>query len=305
MKPKIIIISGPTCVGKTSTAIELAGIFNGEIIGADSMQVYRYMDIGTAKPTRAERAAVAHYLVDVADPDEPFDAARFSGMAAAAIEDMHTRGKVPFVVGGTGLYIKALLYGLSRARPADPKLLERLKEEAEEKGSDFLHSRLEKTDPVTAEKIHPNDTFRIIRALEIFEKTGKPISNFNKEHGFREERFNTLKFCLNTDRDILYERINKRVDVMAEQGLADEVKGLFSKGYSRELKPMRSIGYRHMAEYLSGEIDWEEMLETLKRDTRRYAKRQLTWFRADPDIKWVGPGQESDMQAAIKSFLEN
>ncbi len=304
MKPKIIIICGPTGIGKTSTAIELAKAFNGRIISADSMQVYRYMDIGTAKPTDAEKEAITHYLVDVVDPDEPFDAARFSEMAGEKIKDLHGKGIVPFITGGTGLYIKALLHGLSRARPADPAILERLTMEVEMNGSAFLHSRLKKCDPEAAGKIHPNDTFRIIRALEIFEMTGKPISNFNQEHGFKDNFYHALKICLELDREVLYDRINKRVESMISQGLLDEVKTLLAKGYHQDLKSMQSIGYRHMTGFLNRGIHWEETIETLKRDTRRYAKRQLTWFRADPEIKWFEPGQKEKLKAIIKDFLK-
>jgi len=303
MKPKIIIICGPTGVGKTAAAIKLSQIFKGEIVGADSMQVYRKMDIGTAKPTRNEQAAVPHHLIDVANPDEQFDASLFAEKADHIIDSLRNRGITPFIVGGTGLYIKALMHGLSRARPAALEVLKRLKNEAEKYGSNDLHRRLSKCDPKTAEKIHPNDTFRITRALEIFEVTGKPISAFHDEHQFSEKKYKGLKICIHTDRKKLYERIDRRVDAMAEDGFLDEVKMLLKEGYSPDLKSMQSLGYRHMVEYITGKISWDKALDTMKRDTRRYAKRQLTWFKADHEMKWFTPDQTEQMQNEIERFL--
>ena len=303
MKPKIIVICGPTGVGKTSTAIGLALDFQGEIIGADSMQVYRHMDIGTAKPTPAEQARVPHRMIDVIDPDEPFDAARFSEAAFEEMNAVAGMGKIPFVVGGTGLYIKSLIHGLSRARPADADVLSRLKKEASEYGLQALHKRLAQCDPEAAAKIHCNDAFRIMRALEIFEVTGKPLSAYQKAHGFAPQKCHALKIGLRLDRAVLYDRINRRVDQMIHEGLLGEVKGLLDKGYSAELKAMQSIGYRHMAEHILNQVPWEETCQTLKRDTRRYAKRQMTWFSADPDIKWFAPDAHAEMHLQIKQFL--
>lgn len=302
-KTKIIVVGGPTGIGKTSTAICLAREFNGEIINADSMQVYRQMDVGTAKPTQAERDAAKHHLVDIIDPHEPFDAARFASAAAGKIEELAGKGIVPFVVGGTGLYIKALLYGLSRARPADPAVLAALKQEAREKGTETLHARLAACDPEAAGKIHPRDGFRIIRALEVYEKTGIPISSHHKRHGFSEARYAAFKICLHMERKALYDRIDKRVEFMIAAGLIEEVKRLLEDGYPANLKSMQAIGYRHVGEYLAGKADWKETLETLKRDTRRYAKRQLTWFRADPEVLWFEPTQIQEMTAEIGRFL--
>ena len=304
MKPKIIVICGPTGVGKTTVATELCLDFKGEIISADSVQVYRCMDIGTAKPTPAEQAMAPHHMIDIINPDESFDAARFSKMANSKITLLKGSGRLPFIVGGTGLYIKALIHGLSRARPADTNLLLRLKEEAAEFGSEGLHRRLAECDPAAAKKIHVNDSFRIIRALEIFEATGTPMSCFHKEHRFSEKNFQALKICLRLDRERLYERIDGRVDQMIDEGLLDEVRGLLDKGYSADLKSMQSIGYRHMVDHLLSGVLWEETCQTLKRDTRRYAKRQLTWFKADPEIKWFAPDQFDAMRKEIKEFLE-
>jgi len=303
MKPKIIVICGPTGAGKSALAVTLSQKFKGEIIGADSMQIYRFMDIGTAKPTRIERAAVPHHLIDVISPDEPFDAASFAEMADRVISSMIHRGTLPFVVGGTGLYIKALMHGLFRARPASREILTRLKSESEKFGSDNLHRRLLLCDPKTAAKLHRNDTFRIIRALEIFEETGKPISSFQEKHRFSDRKYRTLKICISMDRKTLYKRINQRVDAMIEKGFLNEVRVLLSKGYSPKLKSMQSLGYRHMIEYISGKMSWEQTIDRMKLDTRRYAKRQLTWFKADPEIKWFTPEQVEEMQHEIECFL--
>ena len=300
---KIIVICGPTGIGKTSTAIRLAQEFSGEIVSADSMQVYREMDIGTAKPTSKEQQQVPHHLIDVVSPDEPFDAAVFSQMADTAIADLTGRNRLPFVVGGTGLYIKALVHGLSRARPADEAVLHRLKEEADRLGSEVLHQRLTACDPQAAERIHPNDAFRIIRALEIFESTGQPITRYHEEHQFADRKYLALKICLSSEREILYERIDRRVDIMLQQGLLKEVEKLLKKGYVREMKSMQSLGYRHMMEYLAQESTWEETVRTMKRDTRRYAKRQITWFKADPEIQWFAKDQIEEIRQEIRHFL--
>ncbi len=302
-KPKIIVVCGPTGIGKTSTSIEIAGVFNGEIINADSMQVYRYMDIGTAKPTPDERARVHHHLIDIIDPAESFDAAQFAKSAHKIIIELHRRGITPFVVGGTGLYIKALVHGLFRAKPADKNIRTRLKKEAVVRGTDFIHKRLSECDPDSAERIHPNDTYRIIRALEIYETTEKAISKYHREHKFADSPYKVLKIGLQINREALYDRINRRVDAMIDAEFVDEVKGLLEKDYSADLKSMQAIGYRHMIDFIEGRISWDEALRTLKRDTRRYAKRQLTWFRADSEIVWVEPEQVKDIHRLIKSFL--
>jgi len=302
-KPDIIVICGPTCVGKTGTAIRLAKQFRGEIIGADSMQVYRYMDIGTAKPTKEEQKEIVHHMIDIRDPDEPYDAGTFADEALKKITELKKEGIVPFLVGGTGLYIKALIYGFSRETPIDPDVLCRLKEEAERYGTMMLYERLQEKDPAAAEKIHPNDTFRIVRALEVFEKTGKPISTFHSNHGFLNPMLNALTIGLHIERETLYDHINRRVDEMIKTGLLDEVKGLLQKGYSSKLKPMQSIGYRHMVDYLKDNLSWEDAIITLQRDTRRYAKRQLTWFKAIDGVQWFNPAQQEEITKEISAFL--
>ncbi len=304
VKPKIIIICGPTALGKTSTAINLAGTFNGEIIGADSMQIYRYMDIGTAKPTTDEQSCVAHHMIDLVDPNEHFDARQFAEMGHENIIKLYARGVTPFVVGGTGLYIKALVQGLFKAGPSDTHVRERLQEQARICGSDLLYQRLSRHDPDTAERIHPNDTYRIIRALEVHELTGKTITAFQREHGFKDNRFRVLKIGLRINREVLYDRINHRVDAMIDSGFLDEVQGLLDMGYSDDLKSMQSIGYRHLVDFIKGRCSWDETMRTLKRDTRRYAKRQLTWFKADPAIVWREPGHLREIRQLIKKFLQ-
>ena len=305
VKSKIIVICGPTALGKTSISIDLAGTFSSEIINADSMQIYRYMDIGTAKPTPDEQSCAAHHMIDLVDPDEHFDARQFAEMAHKKIIKLHASGVTPFVVGGTGLYIKALVHGLFKSGQADPQIRERLQEQARICGSDFLHQRLSRHDPDTAERIHPNDTYRIIRALEVRELTGKTITALHREHGFKDNRFRILKIGLHMSREVLYDRINHRVDAMIDSGFIDEVKGLLNMGYQDDLKSMQSIGYRHLVDFIKGRCSWDETLRTLKRDTRRYAKRQLTWFKADQEIVWREPGQLREIRRLIKKFLQD
>jgi tRNA dimethylallyltransferase len=305
MKPKIIIICGPTGIGKTATAIELAKAFKGEIIGADSMQIYRYMDIGTAKPSADEQRQVRHHLVDIIDPDEHFDAVQYARLAREKVTRLLDRNIIPFVVGGTGLYIKSLLHGMFQSEPIDSAVRDRLTKEAGERGSELLYQRLKKCDPSAAQRLHPNDTYRIIRALEIYEVTGKSISEYHNTHGFSEQPFDAYKIGLNMDRALLHERINQRVDMMIAAGFVDEVKKLLSTGYTPDLKSMQSIGYRHVVDYLQGRLTREECVRTLKRDHRRYAKRQLTWFGADDQIIWKQPGQIEQIMKLVEGFLQN
>lgn len=302
-KPKIIIICGPTGVGKTAVAVVLAQHFHGQIIGADSMQVYKYMDIGTAKPTVEEQARVVHHMIDIVEPDESFDAAQFSEGGRAKIFELSRQNIIPFVVGGTGLYIKALLYGLFNADVSDPGVRERLKAEADTQGVEFLYERLSRLDPDTAKRLHSNDTYRILRALEVVESTGQSISRQQTNHGFLEQPFECLKIGLNMDRAVLYERINTRVDAMIAAGFLDEVEALLNKGYSANLKSMQAIGYHHLVDYVKGQLSWEECVRTLKRDHRRYAKRQLTWFGADSEIIWKTPQQIEELTHLVQKFI--
>ncbi len=304
LKPQIIVICGPTGIGKTSTAIRLAEKFHGEIVSADSMQIYQLMDIGTAKPTESEKAQVPHHLVDVVAPDMPYDAVNFKQQASAIIREIQGRGRLPFIVGGTGFYIKALLYGLFDTKSRDMAIRNRLKKLAVS-DAPALYQRLAKCDPETAKRLHVNDTYRVIRALEVYEVTGIPISQHQKNHRFQKSAYKSLKIGLILDRETLYGRINERVATMLQLGLLDEVKMLLEKGYAPSLKSMQSIGYRHMADFLEGRLSWEEAVRTLKRDTRRYAKRQLTWFRQDAEITWVSPLEIEKMEKMVKHFLHS
>lgn len=303
-KPKLIVICGPTGIGKTELSLSLAKAFNGCIVGADSMQIYRYMDIGTAKPDAQELSVAPHYLIDVEDPDEDFDAARYATEGRAAVSEICARGFIPFIVGGTGFYLKAILHGLFSANPIDPEIRRKIQADLNRHDRDWLYDRLSSCDPEAASRIHPNDTYRVTRALEIFEITGCPLSEYQKQHGFMDNPFETLKICLHMDRKILYERINQRVDLMIDAGLLEEVKSLLVRGYSGDLKSMQSIGYRHMVEYLEGKRTWDETIFTLKRDTRRFAKRQLTWFRKDPEMIWKSPEDADEITEMVRIFLE-
>jgi len=304
-KPKLIVICGPTGIGKTALSLSLAEEFNGAIVGADSMQIYKHMDIGTAKPDESERSRIPHFLIDVINPDEAYDAVRYSKEAREFIFMIHKQAMVPFVIGGTGFYIKALLHGLFKAQLSDPKVRKKFRDEAEQKGSKRLHEALAECDKISADRIHPNDTYRIIRALEINEITGRAMSELQKEHSFKENLFDELKICLDMDRDKLYERINQRVDQMISQGLLEEVKNLLKMGYSEDLQPMKAIGYRHMVDYINDRVSWEEAIETLKRDTRRYAKRQLTWFKKDKDIIWKHVDKTKEIKSIIEKFIKS
>ena len=302
-KPKVIVICGPTGIGKTAVGLQLAEKLGGEIISADSMQIYRYMDIGTAKPTADEQNRILHHMIDIVDPDEDFDAVRFAKMAREKVMQLHQRGVMPFVVGGTGLYIKALLQGLFQSNPVDPKIRERLMQEAAENGSGSLYDRLQQVDPDTADRLHPNDSYRIVRALETIESTGRSISDHQQDHGFADEPFNALKICLRMDRQTLYDRIDQRVDMMIEAGFVGEVEKLLGMGYCADLKSMQSIGYRHIVDFIEGRLSRDECVRTLKRDTRRFAKRQFTWFGADQQIQWYEPDQLNGMIRLVEGFL--
>ena len=300
---KIVVICGPTGVGKTSFAIELAQKFCGEIVGADSMQIYRGMDIGTAKPTAAERNAVTHHMVDIVDPGDDFDAAEYGRRAGKCLSTLFSRGMTPFVVGGTGLYIKALIYGLADAAASDSQVHDRLAAELARTSSQAMHQRLSRVDPQSARRIHPNDTFRILRALEVYDLTGRPLTAHHADHGFARASFDALRIGLTLPRPELYDRIDQRVDAMLAQGLMAEVRALLAKGADPRLKSMQSLGYRHMTDYLQGRLEWDEAVRTLKRDHRRYAKRQMTWFGSDELVQWLQPDQLSRAVTLVEKFL--
>jgi len=299
-KIRTVIIAGPTASGKSGLAVTLASRFNGEIISADSMQVYRRMDIGTAKPTAEERGGVAHHMIDVVEPDEPFTAALYASMALERIREVHERGCNPFVAGGTGLYIKALTGGIFKGPEADPALRAGL----EELETPRLHARLRQVDPAGAAAIHPNNRVRVIRALEVWELTKRPISEFHAEHAFAEEPLKTLKIGLELERGEINARIDARVDEMMAAGLLEETRGLLKAGYSPSLKPMGALGYKEMVEHIEGRCSLDDAVEDLKKNTRRYAKRQMTWFRKDPDIRWFNPEAKKDIIEAVKEFLK-
>ena len=304
MKPKLVIVLGPTAVGKSEVALELAAHLNGEIINADSQQVYRHLDIGTAKPSNEVRQTIAHHLIDVVDPDEEFNVARFCDLATAIIEDIQKRGKQAVVCGGTGLYIKALTRGLFLGPARDPRIRAKLTLKTQRHGLSSLYEQLKQVDPSAIAWIHPNDRQRIIRALEVYASTGKPMSEWQKGHGFRETSFHTLKIGLDRQRAELYDLINRRCDQMIEAGLIDEVRELLERGYSLDLRPLRSVGYRHLGLFLTGQLSREQAVFLMKRDTRRLAKRQLTWFRGDQEVRWFHPALDrKKITAAAKAFL--
>jgi tRNA dimethylallyltransferase len=303
-RPRIVIVLGPTAAGKSKLGIDLAEALGGEIINADSMQVYRYMDIGTAKPTPEERTSVPHHLIDVVNPDEPFHADLYRALGRRAIDSLVRIGKPILVVGGTGLYIRSLTQGLFTSPRVEPGVRERLKQEAREQGEPGLYERLQRVDPRTASSLHPHDLFRIIRALEVFESTGVPISFYRERHRFGEKPYHTLKVGLEMDRQDLYARIDRRVEGMIEQGFLQEVEGLLNRGYGPELKSMRSLGYKQGVQYLMKKIPWDEAVREIKSETRHYAKRQWTWFKADREIRWMDAlTKEREIFSEVKAFL--
>lgn len=302
--PKLLIICGPTASGKSALALRLAHELSAEIISADSMQVYRGMDIGTAKPAPEERAGVRHHLIDLADPDQLFSAADFASAADAAIKEISERGKRIIVAGGTGLYIRALLNGLVDSPGGESELRQELQQEARILGNEAMLEKLRQVDQESAARIHPNNLVRIIRALEVYHLTGVKLSKYQQEHGFAAQRYQNLRIGISMERQQLYKRIEERVDRMLTEGLREEVLRLLSSGFGPELKSMRSIGYKETVACLSGHLSQEESALLIKRDTRRYAKRQLTWFKADPGIIWLEYPEKFDtiLQHAIDFF---
>jgi tRNA dimethylallyltransferase len=284
--PKILVVAGPTAVGKTSFSLAVAEQLGGEVVNYDSVQLYRDLDIGTAKPSQAERAQVPHHLFDVLDPDQESNVADYLEMAGERIADILGRGKLPILVGGTGMYVRILVHGLFEAPPPDEALREEHRATADQKGRAFLHDRLCEVDPGLAERVHPNDLVRVSRGLEVFAQTGKPLSVHQREHRFKAPNFDALKIALLRPRDELYERINQRVDQMMEQGLLDEYESLIERGYDRELKPLQSLGYRQIGEHVFDDIPMDEAIVEMKSQTRRYAKQQIGWFRGEPNIHW-------------------
>ncbi|MDP2683021.1 MAG: tRNA (adenosine(37)-N6)-dimethylallyltransferase MiaA [Deltaproteobacteria bacterium] len=303
-KIKIIVIVGPTASGKSALAMELSERFDGEIVSADSMQVYRYMDIGTAKPVKEQREKISHHLIDIADPDEEFTAARYSDEASKAIREIHERGKNVFVAGGTGLYIKALTKGLFKGPGSDVRLRNEFAMLGlGSEGAMYLYGKLKEVDPEAASRIHPNNAARIIRALEVYYLTNKPISVFQKEHNFSEEPYEAIKVGLSADRKSLYKSIEDRVDNMMKVGLAEEARRLLDMGYSPDLKAMRGLGYKEILGYIQNKYGLEGAVREIKKNTRRYAKRQMTWFRKEADIRWFSSEEKDKIVTLIEGFL--
>ena len=297
--PRPIVIVGPTAVGKTAVALILAQQIGGEIVNADSMQVYQGMDIGTAKPTPEEQAQVPFHLLDVVTPDVQFTVSEWKARAEAAIVEMAARGSRAIICGGTGLYLRALLDDWTLAEtPANPEIRKRLEGENAEQGSTALHARLAETDPVTAARLHPNDAVRIVRALEVFETTGTPISVYQEENRRQAKPRNALRIGLTLPREVLYQRIEQRVDAMLAAGFENEVRGLLASGYAPNLSSMQSLGYKELCSFLNGDRDAAAMTASIKQNTRRYAKRQMTWFRADPLLHWIDVETLNSAEAA-------
>ena len=296
----LIILTGPTAVGKTALSIRLAKAVNGEIISADSMQVYKMMDIGTAKIMPADMQGVKHYLIDEFMPDEDFNVVKFKQLALTYMNEIYAKGKIPILVGGTGFYIQAILNDIDFTQTVeDTSYRDYLQQVADERGVEYLYEQLREVDEEATKTIHQNNVKRVIRALEYYHQTGKKISEHNEEQKQKESPYNFAYFVLNHDRSILYDRIDKRIDIMMEQGLLDEVTSLLKKGYSKELVSMQGLGYKELLAYLEGECTLEEAVYVLKRDTRHFAKRQLTWFKREREVIWLNKSEFDDNEDAI------
>lgn len=304
MKP-LIILTGPTAVGKTALSIRLAKAIGGEIISADSMQVYRRMDIGSAKITKEEMMGIPHHLIDVLEPDEEFNVTVFQKLAKAAVEEIYSKGNIPIVAGGTGFYIQALLNDIDFTENGeDTSIRDELEALAKEKGAEHLHGMLLAIDPESSEQIHANNIKRVIRAIEYYRQTGEQISEHNKREREKESPYDFLYYVVNTDRDILYQRIDQRVDEMMKQGLVQEVEELKNSGCTRNMVSMQGLGYKEILDYLQGECTLSEAVYLLKRDTRHFAKRQITWFKRERDVKWLNlPDFNNDLDKVLETMI--
>ena len=303
-KPILIVVAGPTASGKSAAAVELARMIGGEIISADSMQVYRYMDIGSAKITNEEMMGVPHYLIDVADPTEEFDVVRYAHEAKAAISDIVSRGKIPILCGGTGFYIQAVTRDIDFSETGSlPKYREELTDYAAQYGNTALHEQLKNIDPVSYETIHPNNLKRVIRALEYYKETGMTISAHNEAERQRETPYDLHFFVLNDDRAVLYDRIDRRVDFMMAEGLYDEVMYLRQMGLTRDMVSMQGLGYKEMLDCMDGRYELDEAVRILKRDSRHYAKRQITWFKREKDAVWIDRADFGGDSRRIAEFM--
>lgn len=298
----LVVLTGPTAVGKTAVSVEFAKKVRGEIISADSMQVYRGMDIGSAKIKKDEMAGIPHHLLDILEPEETFNVMLFQKLAKAKIEEIYSRGHIPVLTGGTGFYIQSVLYDISFTEETDTTVRNRLEREALEKGAEYLHGKLAAADPVTAKNIHANNVKRVIRALEFYELNGYPLSEHNETQRQKSSPYLFRYYVLNEPREILYGRIESRVDEMMTEGLVAEVKALKERGCTRDMVSMQGLGYKEMLDYLAGACTLEEAVETIKKETRHFAKRQLTWFRREKEVIWVKKERFEDKRQ-ILSFL--
>ena len=305
-KKPMIILTGPTAVGKTDLSIQLAKAMNGEIISADSMQVYRHMDIGSAKVTPEEMDGVPHHLIDVLEPEEEFNVVVFQKLAKEALTGIYERGHIPIIVGGTGFYIQALLYDIDfTENDGDTAIRRELEKLAQTQGAGCLHQMLQEIGPESAAAIHQNNVKRVIRAIEFYRQTGKKISLHNEQEREKQSPYQFLYYVLDTDRKTLYERIDRRVDLMMEHGLVDEVKHLADMGCTRDMVSMQGLGYKEILDYLSEEISLEEAVYILKRDTRHFAKRQITWFKRERDVRWLELEQfQNDRKKVLEHILD-
>ena len=306
MKKPLVILTGPTAVGKTKASIGLAKAIGGEIISADSMQVYKQMDIGSAKIKPSEMDGIPHYLVDILEPDEEFHVVLFQQMAKQAIQKIYEKGKIPILVGGTGFYIQAVLYDIDFSEnEKDTSYREELEKLAQTKGAEYLHDRLREVDEKSAQDIHANNVKRVIRALEYFHQTGEKISEHNEEQRKKVSPYNFSYFVLNDERAHLYEKINLRVDQMINEGLVREVQFLKEKGYTRDMVSMQGLGYKEMLDYLDNKCSLEEAVEIIKRDTRHFAKRQITWFKRESDVTWIDKKEyDYNEERILKAMLQ-
>jgi tRNA dimethylallyltransferase len=300
MSNQVLVILGPTCVGKTQASLKLADILNGEIVSFDSRQIYRFMDIGTAKPTLEERERIPHHLIDLISPNERFTAADYGRKAREIIREIVERKRYPIAVGGSGLYLRALIEGFFEGPKANGKIRKKLEREAQSFGEPHLFNRLKEVDPEAAERIHPNDLVRIVRALEIYELTGKPISVWQREGRYDNFPMRFIKVGFNLVREELYQRIDHRVDEMMNRGLLDEVKKLKEMGFTPRLKALKSVGYQELFDHLNGELDLPKAVEKIRMNTRHYAKRQLTWFRKDKKINWLDTKEDNLIDEIMK-----
>lgn len=295
----LVVLLGPTAAGKSRIAVQVAKCFDTDVLTADSRQVYRGMDIGTDKPTVEERQGVPHRLIDLADPDQAFNTGWYRQAALVEIDRLYATRQLPFVVGGTGLYIRTLVRGLCAAPQADPHVRAELMKISKEQGRDHLYAELVHVDPDTAARLHPNDEAKVMRALEVHRLSGQPISALHRQHGFQEAAFAVLLIGLQRPKEVLYRRIEERIDWQLAHGMVEETRALLDRGYGRHLGALKGLGYRQVSAYLAGEYDYVEMVRRFKRDTRHFAKRQMTWFRKEPGIAWVSIEEDDPLEYTV------